>query len=57
MPKAEGKLTVLPSRWSIFIGLFIVAAMCAGAWFLAPKGENQVLVPRLPLHPSKAAVC
>lgn len=31
-------------RWSIFIGLFIVGAMCAAAWFLAPKGENQVSV-------------
>lgn len=30
--------------WSIFIGLFIVGAMCAGAWFFAPKGENQVYV-------------
>ncbi|KJR82231.1 V-type H+-transporting ATPase subunit H [Sporothrix schenckii 1099-18] len=29
--------------WSIFIGLFVVAAMSVGAWFLSPKGENQVL--------------
>jgi V-type H+-transporting ATPase subunit e len=29
-------------RWSIFIGLFIIAAMCVAAWFLSPKGENQV---------------
>lgn len=28
-------------RYSILIGLVIVAAMCVGAWFLSPKGENQ----------------
>ncbi|EHA54669.1 H(+)-transporting V0 sector ATPase subunit e [Pyricularia oryzae] len=33
----------MANGWSIFIGLFIVGAMCAGAWFFAPKGENQVL--------------
>ncbi|KAL7627614.1 H(+)-transporting V0 sector ATPase subunit e [Parahypoxylon ruwenzoriense] len=27
--------------YSIFVGLAIVAAMCIGAWFLSPKGENQ----------------
>ncbi|KAI0025543.1 ATPase, V0 complex, subunit E1/e2 [Xylariomycetidae sp. FL0641] len=27
--------------YSIFIGLIIVAALCAAAWFFAPKGENQ----------------
>lgn len=32
------------SRWSIFVGLFVIAAMCVAAWFLSPKGENQVLV-------------
>lgn len=30
------------SRWSIFVGLFVVVAMSVGAWFLSPKGENQV---------------
>lgn len=35
-------LTLRSNRWSIFIGLFIIAAMCVGAWFLSPKGENQV---------------
>ncbi|KAJ2968505.1 hypothetical protein NQ176_g9150 [Zarea fungicola] len=29
--------------YSIFVGLVIVVAMCAAAWFLAPKGENRVL--------------
>ncbi|XWW95028.1 hypothetical protein V2A60_002978 [Cordyceps javanica] len=29
--------------YSIFIGLFVIVAMCAVAWFLSPKGENQVL--------------
>ncbi|KAK8128301.1 hypothetical protein PG984_009409 [Apiospora sp. TS-2023a] len=27
--------------YSVFIGAIIVAAFCAAAWFLAPKGENQ----------------
>ncbi|KAI0158941.1 hypothetical protein LQW54_004349 [Pestalotiopsis sp. IQ-011] len=26
---------------SIFLGLVISAALCVGAWFFAPKGENQ----------------
>ncbi|OAA69055.1 ATPase, V0 complex, subunit E [Cordyceps fumosorosea ARSEF 2679] len=29
--------------YSVFIGLFVIVAMCAAAWFLSPKGENQVL--------------
>ncbi|KAL8372049.1 hypothetical protein RB595_001712 [Gaeumannomyces hyphopodioides] len=33
----------MATGWSIFIGLFIVGAMCAVAWFFSPKGENQVL--------------
>jgi ABC-type transporter Mla subunit MlaD len=32
------------SRWSIFIGLAIVVAMCVAAWIFSPKGENQVYV-------------
>jgi hypothetical protein len=28
-------------RWSIFIGLFFIAAFSVASWFLAPKGENQ----------------
>jgi hypothetical protein len=28
-------------RYSVFIGLVVVAAMCVAAWFLSPKGENQ----------------
>ncbi|KAK3379904.1 ATPase, V0 complex, subunit E1/e2, partial [Lasiosphaeria ovina] len=27
----------------IFIGLAIIVAMSAAAWFFSPKGENQVL--------------
>ncbi|KAH8681407.1 ATP synthase subunit H-domain-containing protein [Xylariales sp. PMI_506] len=26
---------------SVFIGLAVVVAMCAAAWFFSPKGENQ----------------
>ncbi|KIH90096.1 vacuolar ATP synthase subunit [Sporothrix brasiliensis 5110] len=44
---SRGKAEWRPYRtgrlWSIFIGLFVVAAMSVGAWFLSPKGENQVL--------------
>ncbi|KAK8146857.1 hypothetical protein MY1884_009568 [Beauveria asiatica] len=29
--------------YSVFIGLFVIVAMCAAAWLLAPKGENRVL--------------
>ncbi|KAJ4165367.1 hypothetical protein LMH87_007001 [Akanthomyces muscarius] len=29
--------------YSVFIGLFVILAMCAAAWFLSPKGENRVL--------------
>ncbi|OLN95601.1 V-type proton ATPase subunit e 1 [Colletotrichum chlorophyti] len=28
--------------YSIFVGLVIVVAMGAGAWFLSPKGETQM---------------
>ena len=27
---------------AIFIGLVVVALACVAAWFLSPKGENQV---------------
>lgn len=30
--------------YSVFIGLVVVLAMCAAAWFLSPKGENRVYV-------------
>jgi hypothetical protein len=33
------------SRWAPFIGLVVVVAFCAAAWFLSPKGENQTYVP------------
>jgi len=36
-----------PHRWSPIIGLVIVVAMSVGAWFFAPKGENQVYVPSI----------
>ncbi|KAF2733314.1 hypothetical protein EJ04DRAFT_513299 [Polyplosphaeria fusca] len=26
-----------------FIGLIVVALFCGGAWFAAPKGENQTV--------------
>ncbi|KAL0944204.1 6-phosphogluconate dehydrogenase 2 [Colletotrichum truncatum] len=29
--------------YSVFVGLVIVAAMAAAAWFLSPKGENQII--------------
>ncbi|KAF6836232.1 ATP synthase subunit H [Colletotrichum musicola] len=29
--------------YSVFVGLVIVVAMGAGAWFLSPKGENQII--------------
>ncbi|GJC88246.1 ATP synthase subunit h [Colletotrichum tofieldiae] len=32
----------MDNRYSIFIGLVIVVAMGAGAWFLSPKGETQM---------------
>ncbi|KAF5009183.1 hypothetical protein FDECE_4584 [Fusarium decemcellulare] len=39
--------------YAVFIGLVVIAALCALSWFLAPKGENQVSVPHLPpsAHP------
>ncbi|KAI8257951.1 putative oxidoreductase YfjR [Colletotrichum sp. SAR11_239] len=30
-------------KYSIFVGLVIVAAMAAAAWFLSPKGETQII--------------
>ncbi|RMJ13740.1 hypothetical protein CDV36_006587 [Fusarium kuroshium] len=29
--------------YAVFIGLVVIAALCVASWFLAPKGENQVL--------------
>ncbi|KAF7548309.1 hypothetical protein G7Z17_g7136 [Cylindrodendrum hubeiense] len=29
--------------YAIFIGLVVIAALCAASWFFSPKGENQVL--------------
>ncbi|EGR44266.1 uncharacterized protein TRIREDRAFT_70750, partial [Trichoderma reesei QM6a] len=29
--------------YSIVIGLLVIVALSAAAWFLSPKGENQVL--------------
>ncbi|EXF74366.1 ATP synthase subunit H [Colletotrichum abscissum] len=29
--------------YSIFVGLVIVVAMGAGAWFLSPKGDTQII--------------
>ncbi|KAI8713232.1 hypothetical protein NCS52_01266900 [Fusarium sp. LHS14.1] len=29
--------------YAVFIGLVVIAALCIASWFLAPKGENQVL--------------
>ena len=29
---------------AVFIGLVVIAILCAASWFLAPKGENQVSV-------------
>ncbi|KAF4340357.1 v-type H+-transporting ATPase subunit H [Fusarium beomiforme] len=30
--------------YAVFIGLVVIAALCVASWFLAPKGENQVLL-------------
>jgi hypothetical protein len=38
------------NRWAPFIGLVVVVAFCAAAWFLSPKGENQTYVQPLYLH-------
>jgi hypothetical protein len=38
------QVLILVFRWSLFIGLFIIIAFTAAAWFLAPKGENQTYV-------------
>ncbi|KAI0908442.1 NAD binding domain of 6-phosphogluconate dehydrogenase-domain-containing protein [Ustulina deusta] len=40
-PIPNCKLIAMAQGYSILIGLVIVAAMCVGAWFLSPKGENQ----------------
>ncbi|EXV01021.1 ATP synthase subunit H domain protein [Metarhizium robertsii] len=29
--------------YAVFIGLVIIVALCVASWFLAPKGQNQVL--------------
>ncbi|KAK7415613.1 H(+)-transporting V0 sector ATPase subunit e [Neonectria punicea] len=29
--------------YAIFVGLAVIAVLCAVSWFFAPKGENQVL--------------
>lgn len=34
--------TIGVNRYSIFIGLVIVAALCVSAWLFAPKGETQM---------------
>jgi hypothetical protein len=31
-------------RWSVIIGLVIIAIFSVAAYFLAPKGENQLYV-------------
>jgi V-type H+-transporting ATPase subunit e len=33
----------MANGWAPFIGLIVVAAFMAGAWFLSPKGENQTI--------------
>ncbi|KAK5660218.1 hypothetical protein OQA88_12752 [Cercophora sp. LCS_1] len=33
----------MANGYSVFVGLVVIAAMCAGAWFFSPKGENNVL--------------
>jgi len=34
----------MANGYSIFVGLVIIVALCAAAWFFSPKGENQVYV-------------
>ncbi|KAF2789038.1 hypothetical protein K505DRAFT_328529 [Melanomma pulvis-pyrius CBS 109.77] len=33
----------MANGWAPFIGLIVVAIFCAGAWFAAPKGDNQTI--------------
>ncbi|KAH7120939.1 ATPase, V0 complex, subunit E1/e2 [Dendryphion nanum] len=33
----------MANGWAPFIGLIVVAAFCAAAWFGSPKGENQTI--------------
>jgi len=47
IPSGTSELTqspVEPRRYAVFIGLVVIAILCAASWFLAPKGENQVSV-------------
>ncbi|KAI1170468.1 NAD binding domain of 6-phosphogluconate dehydrogenase-domain-containing protein [Nemania sp. FL0916] len=37
----EIQIETMAQGYSVFIGLVVVAALCVGAWFLSPKGENQ----------------
>ena len=39
--------------WAPFIGLIVVAAFCAIAWFASPKGENQTYVFLKPTEPTR----
>lgn len=33
----------MANGWSLIIGLVIIVALSAGAWYLSPKGENQTI--------------
>ncbi|KIV84298.1 hypothetical protein PV11_00086 [Exophiala sideris] len=33
----------MANGWSLLIGLVVIVAMCVGAYFLSPKGENQTI--------------
>ncbi|EXM02523.1 V-type H+-transporting ATPase subunit H [Fusarium odoratissimum NRRL 54006] len=35
--------SIMAQGYAVFIGLVVIAALCVASWFLAPKGENQVL--------------
>ncbi|RFN54152.1 v-type h+-transporting atpase subunit h [Fusarium flagelliforme] len=34
--------------YAVFIGLAVIGALCVASWFLAPKGENQVIADMYP---------
>ncbi|KXH33254.1 hypothetical protein CSIM01_03168 [Colletotrichum simmondsii] len=39
----QNRATKMAQGYSIFVGLVIVVAMGAGAWFLSPKGDTQII--------------
>ncbi|KAK1456864.1 hypothetical protein CMEL01_16221 [Colletotrichum melonis] len=42
-PPLPNQAAKMAQGYSIFVGLVIVVAMGAGAWFLSPKGDTQII--------------